>query len=167
MNVPASVHQADRRRMLACIGASLVVSGSWVQAANSPSRTTARPLVELRITTNGDLLEFSTKALTCRAGSRVRLTFVNGAKYVSFDHNWVLIRPGTFDAVVAAATKAGEAHGWVPTGNPAVIAATAMAHKGQMASVEFDAPPVGKYLYICSMPGHAASMWGVFTVTAA
>lgn len=159
---------ADRRDLM--VGAGCVLATLFLpdrgDAADAAQRKHARQFVELHITTNGDLLEFSTQALSCPAGSRVRLTFANAAKYVSFDHNWVLIRPGTFDAVVDAALQAGEEHEWMPQGHPAVLAATAMAHKGQTVSVEFDAPPVGKYVYLCTMPGHAASMWGVFTVTA-
>ncbi|MEO8307323.1 MAG: plastocyanin/azurin family copper-binding protein [Pseudomonadota bacterium] len=167
MKAPTSPQKTDRRRTLVQIGAALLVSSGLVQAADSAVRTNGRPLVQLHITTKGDLLEFSTQALSCKADSRVRLTFVNGARYVDFDHNWVLIRSGTFDAFVAAATQAGAEHGWMPAQHPGMIAATAMAHKGQTVSVEFNAPQVGRYLYICSMPGHSASMWGVFTVTAA
>lgn len=120
----------------------------------------------LRISTHGDLLEFSTQQLDCTAGAPVRVEFTNAARYVDFEHNWVLIRPGTFDAVVAAAEKAGEARGWLPANDPAILAATKMAHRGETVSVSFEAPPPGKYVYLCTMPGHAASMWGVFNVTA-
>jgi len=129
--------------------------------ANSSSETRV-----LSLSTNGDLLEFSTQELSCKAADRVRVDFTNAAKYVKFDHNWVLIRPGTFDAVVAAAEKAGEAQEWLPANHPAILAATRMAHRGETVSVAFDAPPAGRYLYLCTMPGHAASMWGTFTVVA-
>jgi azurin len=119
----------------------------------------------LSISTKGDLLEFSTQKMSCHAGSHVRVDFTNRAKYVNFEHNWVLIRPGTFDAVVAAAERAGEAQGWVPKNHPAVLAYSKMAHRGETVRVEFDAPASGRYLYLCTMPGHAASMWGTFTVT--
>lgn len=155
---------ATGRRGILLLAGAVLAAQAWSGRSIAAAGTGPRPLVDLQITTNGDLLEFSTRALACRAGTRVRLTFVNGAKYVNFEHNWVLIRPGTFDAVVAAAEQAGEEHGWLPVAHPAVIAATGMAHKGQSVQVEFDAPPAGRYLYICTMPGHPASMWGVFTV---
>ena len=110
-------------------------------------------------------MEFSTKELKCPAKSRVRLSFSNTAKYVQFDHNWVLIWPGFYDAVVAAAQRAGEEHDWVPERHPGVIAATTTAHAGETVSVEFDAPEPGKYLYLCTIPGHSESMWGVLFVT--
>jgi azurin len=119
------------------------------------------------VQSDGDLLEFKPKELSCPAGSHVRLTFRHTGKYVSFVHNWVLIRPGTFDAVTQAAVLAGEDHGWLPAGHPAIIAATSTCSRGQSVTVEFDAPPAGRYLYICSTPGHSESMWGVLTVTPA
>ena len=132
-----------------------------------PGAVAPRKIVELMVQSNGDLLEFTPQELSCPAGVRVRLTFRHTGKYVSFQHNWVLIRPGTFDAVTQAATLAGEEHGWVPAGHPAIIAATSLCSRGQNVTVEFDAPPAGRYLYICSTPGHSASMWGVLTVTPA
>jgi azurin len=123
--------------------------------------------VDLEVQSNGDLLEFTPTELSCPADVHVRLTFRNTGRYVSFQHNWVLIRAGTFDAVTAAATLAGEEHGWVPAGNPAIVAATSLCGRGQSVSIEFDAPSPGRYLYICSTPGHSASMWGVLTVTPA
>jgi azurin len=138
-------------------------AGAAVSAPKAARR--AAPPIELRIATHGDLLEFSTQQLSVPAGARVHLSFRNAAKYVDFVHNWVLIRPGTYDAVLAAAQRAGEEHGWLPAGHPGIIAATPQAHRGQTVSVEFDAPPPGRYLYICTTPGHAASMWGVLTVS--
>jgi azurin len=156
------------RRAIVATGAALLFafgSRRKAQALESePSRTPTRR-AELNVSTSGDLLEFSPKELKCPAKSRVRLSFTNAAKYVHFEHNWVLIRPGSYDAVVAAAERAGEDHGWVPQGHPGIIAATATAHAGETVGVEFDAPAPGKYLYLCTLPGHSASMWGVLLVT--
>jgi len=125
------------------------------------------PQVELLITSDGDQLAFTPNELTCPTGARVRLTFRNTAQYVSFDHNWVLIMPHTFDAVVQASIAAGEQRGWVPPNDKRVLAATAMCGKGSSSTVEFIAPAPGDYPFICTNPGHAASMWGVLHVTPA
>ncbi len=122
------------------------------------------PLVDLLVESNGDLLEFRPKELRCARGAHVRLTFRHTGKYVSFQHNWVLILPGTFDAVTEAALKAGEDHGWLPKDDPHILAATPLCGRGQSAVIEFVAPVAGRYLYICTTPGHAASMWGVLNV---
>ena len=136
-------------------------------AGKESGPATATRNVELLVETNGDLLEFRQKNLSCPAGAHVRLTFRHTGKYVSFEHNWVLILPGSFDAVTAGALAAGEAKGWLPRGDPRILAATPMCGKGQVAMVEFVAPAAGDYPFICSYPGHAQSMWGVLHVTAA
>ncbi len=127
-------------------------------------RTTPVQWTELSIASDGDQLTFSPMELSCRSGAHVRLTFHNAARYVSFEHNWVLIAPHSFDAVVAGALAAGAGNGWVQVNDPRVLAHTRMCARGQMATVEFIAPAAGDYLFICSYPGHAESMWGVLHV---
>ena len=97
------------RRAIVATGAALLFGfDGGLKARNlqsEPSRTPLK-LIELKISTRGDLMEFSTKELKCPAKSRVRLSFSNTAKYVQFDDNWVLIWPGFYDAVVATAQRA-------------------------------------------------------------
>jgi azurin len=125
------------------------------------------PPIELLVESDGDLLAFRPRELSCPSGAPVRVTFRHTGKYVSFEHNWVLILPHTFDAVNKAALAAGEANGWVPKGDKHILAATALCGRGQQASVEFIAPAPGDYPFICSNPGHAENMWGILHVTAA
>ena len=117
--------------------------------------------------TEGDQLAFRQTELSCRSGDHVRLTFRHTGKYISFTHNWVLILPGTYDALIKDAADAGEANGWVPPHDARVLAATRLCAKGETAVIEFVAPAPGDYLYLCTTPGHGESMWGVLHVTAA
>lgn len=134
-------------------------------AGESSKPVAPRKHVDLLVETDGDLLEFRQKELKCPSGAQVRLTFRHTGKYISFEHNWVLVPAGTFDAVTAAATAAGEKQGWMPRGDKRILAATPLCGKGQVAMIEFIAPARGDYLYICTFPGHAQSMWGVLHVT--
>jgi azurin len=122
--------------------------------------------VDLLVESDGDQLAFKPRELSCPAGAHVRLTFRHTGKYISFEHNWVLILPHTFDAVNQAALAAGEKNGWVPPGDKRILAATPLCSRGQQATIEFVAPPAGDYPFICSNPGHAESMWGVLHVKA-
>lgn len=150
-----------RRLLLLALLAPAALLGSRSAVRAAPVR-----YVDLLVETDGDLLEYKQKSLTCPSGAHVRLTFRHTGKYVSFEHNWVLILPRSFDAVTAAAVAAGEKNGWLPRGDKRILAATPMCGKGQVAMVEFVAPAAGDYPFICSYPGHAQSMWGVLHVTA-
>ncbi len=121
--------------------------------------------MQLDISSDGDLLAFRPDRLTCRAGARVHLTFHHTGKYVTQEHNWVLVRPGTAAAVAAAGLAAGEQAGWVPRGDPRVIAATPQCSQGHSVSVDFTAPPPGDYPFLCTNPGHGAVMHGILHVT--
>ena len=144
------------------------LSGPWLLSACRQRSEPVKPLVrvDLQIASDGDLLKFKPTALSCPAGAQVRLTFTHAGKYISFEHNWVLILPHTFDAVNKAALAAGEKNGWVPPGDKRVLAATPLCGKGQKVMVEFIAPAAGDYPFICSNPGHAEDMWGVLHVMA-
>ena len=148
----------SRRALLRGLGAVLAAA-----ALREPARAAAR--VELAIGTDGDLLAFKPTRLTCPTGAHVHLTFSNNSKYITQDHDWVLVKPGTAQAVADAALKAGEQSGWVPRGDPRILAATAPCGKGQHVSVDFIAPSPGRYPFICTNPGHAAVMHGVLIVT--
>jgi azurin len=150
------------RRHLLLVGLGIIILPGCERKT-----TTVRRTIDLLVESDGDQLAFKPTELTCPTGARVRLTFKHTGKYVSFEHNWVLIRPHTFDEVNKAALAAGEKNGWVPKDDPNVIAATPLCTRGQQATIEFIAPAPGDYLFICTNPGHAQSMWGVLHVTAA
>jgi azurin len=144
--------------------ASLAFLSAGALAACQDKSATPSPPVDLLLETNGDLLEFKQKELSCHAGDHVRLTFRNASKYVDFEHNFVLIERGTFDSVVASANAAGEARGWMPRPDWRILAFTPMCGRGQVMVTEFVAPRPGDYPFICTFPGHAQSMWGVLHV---
>jgi azurin len=122
------------------------------------------PLVDLLVETDGDLLAFKPKELTCHEGDRVRLTFRHTGKYVNFEHNWALILPHTFEGVTAAAEAAGPENGWMPKNDRRILAATPLCGRGSVVMIEFVAPAAGNYPFICTVPGHGQSMWGVLHV---
>jgi azurin len=151
---------AVSRRRFTWLAASIPVA--LCSCRNKSPAASAAP-VDLLVQT-GDLLEFNPRDLTCHAGDAVRLTFRHAGQYVNFQHNWVLIQRGSFDAITAAAESAGEAKGWLPVGDKRILAFTPLCSRGQVAVTQFTAPKAGDYLFICTFPGHAQSMWGVLHV---
>lgn len=111
-------------------------------------------------------LKFDVTHLTVKAGQRVRLVFRNDDDML---HNFVLCRPGRGTAVGEAALALGVegmAKNYVPETDD-VIVHSALKQPGDSDTIFFTAPAQpGDYDYLCSFPGHSASMRGVLQVTA-
>jgi azurin len=84
-------------------------------------------------------------------------------------HNLVVIKPGTTEAVGALAdamarTPDAAERNYIPP-TPDVIANTKLVDPQQTATLEFVAPrQVGDYPYICTFPGHWRIMQGTMKV---
>ncbi|MCS6848129.1 MAG: plastocyanin/azurin family copper-binding protein [Anaerolineae bacterium] len=134
-------------------------------AEPTPTPAASGTPVTLEIASKGDALEFDKTSFEVPAGSKVTLVMKNNASPGSgVYHNWVLVRPGTIDAVAADGIAAGEANDYLKPNDNRVIAHTKMAKEGETVSVTFDAPPPGTYDFLCSFPGHATLMRGKFVV---
>jgi azurin len=108
-------------------------------------------------------LKFNTTEITVKAGSRVKWTFSNND---DMPHNFVLVKPGTADAVGEAALKLGlegEKMSYVPK-STSVLNHTKLVGPGASDTIYFIAPAPGKYTYLCTVPGHAKIMRGTLNV---
>lgn len=131
-------------------------------AASAPSISEqkskrARP----QISTVGDELRFDRVKLKKTALFKVRPTFINASTVNQ--HNWVLVKSGTKDEVAAAAAEAGAANSWIPPGDNRIIANTGLLNPGDIEEIRFTAPLVGTYQFLCTFPGHSATMFGDFS----
>jgi len=136
------------------------------QAVVDPTATSPAPSdggsVVLEIgSVNSDILEFDTSTLTASSGAEVTLTFSNNA--VSQQHNWVLVQDGTKDAVATAGMTAPTTN-WVSPDDAHVITNAPLVAAGESAQITFTAPAAGKYQFVCTFPGHSATMFGTFEV---
>ena len=117
--------------------------------------------VQLTLAAVGE--RYDKSELKVPANSRVTLTIKNNALGPATLHNFVLVQPGTTDAVGVAAASAGLAKDYVPS-HYAVIASSALARPRQTVTVSFMAPPAGNYEFVCTTPGHYPVMRGTFIV---
>ena len=116
-----------------------------------------------------DQLKFSVENIQATPGQKITVKLTNESKFpaAAMSHNFVLLKEST-DA--EAFDKAGMKHadnGYMdPKLKDQIIAHTAMAAGGKTVEVTFNAPKKpGKYLYICTFPGHfGAGMKGILTV---
>jgi uncharacterized cupredoxin-like copper-binding protein len=142
------------------IGALLVILAAASCSAPPPQRQ-----VDLDIASDGDFLAFKPTELTVATGVRVRLRFHHTGRYLTQDHDWVLLVPGSVAAFEAAIDRAGANYPALLHDNPQVISATPIAHPGQTVQTQFIAPGPGDYPFLCSTPGHGEDMHGVLHVT--
>lgn len=120
---------------------------------------------EQSIESVGDQMAYNVTSFTVKTGQKVHVTLKNNGTTPAMVHNFVLIKPGTDDAVAMAGGAAGEAAGYVKPGDPNVLAASPLAKPRETIDFTFTAPEPGSYLYICTFPGHYKTMRGTLTVT--
>ena len=141
--------------------ASKEQAGDAGKAEIPPS--SAQWLQVVEIATKGDTLNYDRDTLSVNATRDVTVKFHNAAS--SLQHNWVLVQPGSKDAIATAGIEAGEVNSWLPPSDPRVIAFIKLLDGGDRGEANFKAPPAGVYQYVCTFPGHNFTMYGDFVVS--
>jgi putative membrane-bound dehydrogenase-like protein len=124
------------------------------------------PAMELNVSVLKGQMKFSLPDFTVKPGQLVRLTLTNPDE---MQHNMVIVRPGTLQAVGAladamAATPDAAERSYVPP-TPDVMWFTKLVDPGKSFTIEFTAPrQTGDYPYICTFPGHWRIMQGTMKV---
>ena len=112
----------------------------------------------ITIRASGSTLEFTPTRVSARAGTRVRIRFVNDG---TLPHNFVVPKSeADLDALALAAYSAGETN-YVPMEQKdKLLGWTTLASPGQTVETSFVMPAAGEYTYVCLFPGHSNSMLG-------
>ncbi len=144
--------------------------------AAAPAAPTAAPAAKealdaskatasFEIATDGDAIAYDKKEITAKAGEICKLTFKNNSSSSAMQHNVVITLPGKESEVDQAGITSGAENGWIPKDHPSVIAHTKLVDPGQSETIVFRAPAkAGNYAFLCTYPGHSASMRGTFIV---
>lgn len=116
-----------------------------------------------------DQLRFSVQNIEVAAGQKITIKLSNDTKFPAnaMSHNFVLLKQSTDAKAFDKASAQHADSGYIaPELKDQIIAHTGMAGGGETVEVTFNAPKKpGKYLYICTFPGHfAAGMKGTLTV---
>jgi azurin len=91
------------------------------------------------------------------AGHPIKLKLANHTEAkAEVGHNWVLVKPGQENAVLASGKAAGDNKDWLDVNDPAIVAHTRLIEGGQSNTITFTAPR-GTYTYLCTFPGHYAA----------
>jgi azurin len=160
----------------ACIGVTLVAgsvsaAGQGEKAAPAKKAATAEKkagagrTIEL---TADDTMKYSMTELTAKPGEEITVKLTNKGTMpkAAAAHNFVLLKNGTdLNAFTTAAVMSAQTD-YVPEKfKDQVIAHSKLAGPGETVEVTFKAPAAaGKFQFICSFPGHFATMKGTLTV---
>ncbi len=102
-----------------------------------------------------DLLRSSPTVAKVKAGEKVTLVLHNEGKLKRHAHNLVILKQGSNVSEFGNAAMDAESSAYVPASmRDKIVAATGLAQSGATSKVSFTAPAPGRYVMICSYPGH-------------
>ena len=118
------------------------------------------------VITGNDLMQFSLSEIKVKAGQKVKLTLrhIGTLDKNVMGHNVVILKSGVDIAEFASLASTEKANDYIPADTQDVIVHTKIIGGGETTSIEFEAPAVGIYDFICSFPAHFAMMKGKFIV---
>ena len=119
--------------------------------------------IEIVIESN-DQMKFDIKEIKVKKGDTIKLTLkhVGQLPKAAMGHNWVLLNADTDMASFAQAAIQARDNDYIPADG--FIIHTDLLGGGEETTIEFEAPEIGEYTFICSFPGHFALMNGKFIV---
>lgn len=148
--------------MVRLLGAGVVTAlvGGLLPGAGDERLALAQASADTTITirASGSTLEFTPTRVSARAGTRLRIRFINDG---TLPHNLVVPKSDAdIDTLALAAYQAGET-GYVPMDLKAkLLGWTALASPGESVEATFVVPAAGEYTYVCLFPGHSNQMLG-------
>ena len=119
--------------------------------------------------TGNDTMQFDKREFTVKSGEKVEIEFKNIGKLpkIAMGHNLVILKKGISSLKFGqkAMAMGANATNPLPEGSMGdVIAATKLLGPGETETITFTAPEPGDYQFVCSFPGHFASMRGIMVV---
>jgi azurin len=115
-----------------------------------------------------DQMQYDKHMLAVAGGcTEVTLTLHHSGKLPkeAMGHNWVLVNGPDLDAVANSGMGAGLQNNYVAAADKRVLAHTKVVGGGETTSVTFPTSGLkagGDYKYLCTFPGHHATMRGTF-----
>ena len=152
-------------------GASSSASSESNASGNAQSAAEGDVAKTVTLHPQGNQMRFKETEFTVPAGETVKVVFDNTATSPSMQHNVVIAASGSeglLKKIGQAGTQAGSTNDYVPQEGDLteqILAYTPIAKPGETVSITFTTPSApGKYGYVCTYPGHWATMQGTMIV---
>ena len=145
--------------------ASSLPAGSGAAPGATPAAAGRGALAITLGVINGQM-KFSQTTISARAGQRVEITLNNTD---DMPHNIVIFKRGAMtdyekELFGSLNEPNAQLRGFVPD-SPNVLVASRLLNAGESTVISFDAPTQpGEYPFVCSFPGHWATMRGVLRI---
>ena len=133
-------------------------TASTLPEVSTPAATVSNT-VEI---TGNDQMKYSVTEIRVKAGEQVTLTFKNVGTMPkeSMGHNFVLLGGGTDVEAFAMKAMVAKDSDYIPADlKSSIMANTKLLGPGESDTITFTVP-AGTYEFICTFPGHYASMRG-------
>ena len=128
--------------------------------ADLAAQATSEEAVDTTVTirTEGSALAFFPDQIALKAGTRVRIRYVNEG---TLPHNIVFVKDGAdIDVLGPAAFEASET-GYVPLQyEDRMYGHSDLVAPGETGELVFTVPPPGEYFFVCLYAGHYNMMYG-------
>jgi len=141
------------------------VNTAIAKTTAKPAPVALKPIV-IRMGVVPDMMQYSKKLFTVKAGQRVTIDFENTD---GMPHNMLIIKPGSLQKVGAAADamlrdpKAAEKN-YIPA-IPEILNSIKLLNPEESKKLTFIAPATpGDYPFVCTFPGHWRGMNGIMRV---
>ena len=138
-------------------------SANEATTANEQSATPASNTINL---TGNDQMQFSDTSFTVKAGEQITLHLKNigTVPAAAMSHDVVILPPGSsYTEFGQAATQARDLDKLPADLKDKMIAHTKMLGPGEEDTITFTLSEPGNYVFLCSFPGHYATMHGTIT----
>ena len=135
-------------------------------ATETPAAQDATPEPVTLTIAGDDHMKYDKDKLTAKEGQEVTLILTHPGTMdkEAMGHNWVLLKKGVDIQEFAMEAISAKDNGYIPVGTNKVIAHTDMIGGGEETKITFTAPKKGTYQFLCTFPGHFATMQGKFVV---
>jgi azurin len=117
----------------------------------------------IKIGTQGNQMKYDVSEIYAKAGSKIKIEFINNADMETMKHNIVILKDKKF--VKEVGELSAKEDDYLVENHEGILAYTTMIGPKESTELVLQVPTKkGKYPFICTYPGHYSVMKGILVV---